>query len=468
MIKSFAIDFVRQIIVQTLELEHFKEPTKYIGGDNELNLFSFYEQLSERDNIDRYVEMYRDLCDQQNRTGLIANGTIVSQENPTITNLKKHTIIPLTFTCTFRTTLANRDKMVETINHLIELRKGRKVDVAEFDNGKLFCVGTLGSELYSGLPCVSNLETLNFGGLLGDSANISSKVADVLSAFNSMFGNANVRGGFSDSPHTADSDLDKFLYVCYKTRSTALQPAKDRLCLIANFGSEQHPWIHYDSEEDISSSNGLYSILIPPEHDTYTRWKVSISFDTIRVDEPRTLNADEYCVISFGGSATIVSENVALGNDMLWVILNKANIPNTPIELSSTPKAYEPLEMPSGTSADSMLDQVMSNNFVNKSHTNSINVSNQYTFILDKSDSLIKQWYLYSRYGKVANGSTLAYDNYITPNMVYDVNEYWCSWGNYEYNVCLAKINGSIDIENTEGDTLTITIPFQMQGGDEE
>ena len=38
---TMAIDYVRQILEQTLEQEHEKYPNKYFGGENLVKLFSF-------------------------------------------------------------------------------------------------------------------------------------------------------------------------------------------------------------------------------------------------------------------------------------------------------------------------------------------------------------------------------------------------------------------------------------------
>ena len=157
-LKNFPIDFVRQVIIQTLAEEKLKD-NKYFGGDSQVNLFSFYEQLQKDDEVNRYVEIYRDLTEQQNRTGLIMNGTIIAPENPTITNLNQCLIIPMSFTCNFRVKLADRDMALETINNLIKVLKGRKQDMVEFDNGKLFKLGTLGNRI-SGKPNIEKGDLL--------------------------------------------------------------------------------------------------------------------------------------------------------------------------------------------------------------------------------------------------------------------------------------------------------------------
>ena len=83
--KCFSLDFIRQAFEQKLLMEHIKN-SNYYGGKSQVNIFSYYEQLKTQEEIDRYVEYYRELVDQQNRTGLILNGVIQAPENPTITN----------------------------------------------------------------------------------------------------------------------------------------------------------------------------------------------------------------------------------------------------------------------------------------------------------------------------------------------------------------------------------------------
>ena len=59
--KAFPIDFVRQVIEQTLLEQHKLNQDLYYGGKDQVNLFSFYEQLQKDSEVDRYVEIYRDL-----------------------------------------------------------------------------------------------------------------------------------------------------------------------------------------------------------------------------------------------------------------------------------------------------------------------------------------------------------------------------------------------------------------------
>ena len=151
MLKTFPIDFIRQTLEQKLAMEHTRD-TDLFGGKDQVNIFSFYEQLKSQEEVDRFVQNYRELTKQQNKSGLILNGVLVAPENPTITNLYSSTIIPMAWTCSMRTILENRDQSIVTINNLIDKLKGKKVDIAQLnctdENGNKyaepFMVGTIG------------------------------------------------------------------------------------------------------------------------------------------------------------------------------------------------------------------------------------------------------------------------------------------------------------------------------------
>lgn len=426
MTKSFPIDFIRQAIEQTLYEEHLKNPSKFLGGENQVSLFSFYEQLVKDEEVNRYVEKYRDLVEQQNRSGIIANGVIVAPENPTITNLFSALIIPMTFTCSFRCLLKDRDIVLDTINNMIETLKGTKVDIAEFESGKLFKVGTIGN---NGLetPSIENGDFLNVNSISGIATKITQLVAY----------------GFVNNVSAENS------YVYYDDSTYGLSVALKTSTGWTRFVDDnEHP-----------------NIIFPTDSGSFTKYKLSLSFDSLRCEEPRTLNGNENVLISFGGSATLVSDGVKLGNDLIKVGFKKTLIKGNPdITIADTLHYLEPLEIPSGNSADTQMNNLISNKFITNTHTDSLSISLQYTFICDTNIDLIKQWFRYARYGLQANGTTITYLNGITPNMIYEVRELWSSWGNVEIDTFKAKIVESIDVENTESDTLTITIPFQIQG----
>ena len=435
MIKTFPIEYVRQALVQTLYEQHLLNP-KYFGGDDQISISSFYQQLKNQDEVDRFTETFRDLSDQQNRLNLIGNGIILAPENPTITNLYSSLIIPMEWTCSMRVILKNRDQMLETINNLIKELKGRKIDIAQLngidENGnpysQPFMVGTLGEN--DGAPELKN------GDYLGNAGN------DVNDFMDSKLLEFYQKGIAYDRDFS-----NKWYYVAYQGK-----------LVVVKYDNSLEIW--YVANDDGTNND----IIFPPEHTSFDKYVLSMSFDSLRCDTPTTLNSNEYCEISFGGSATLVNKGVRLGNDLLKIAITKYLIPSkTPVkfyEMESN-KTYwlEPLEMPSGSNANTNPIQRMSNNFVNNSQTNALALSLQYTFILDFNNELLEQLFYYARYGTQGLGV-----NDISPNIIYKINEIWCSWGEYVNKEIKAKIVENIDIENTESDTLTISMTFQLQG----
>ena len=429
MSKAFFIDYIRQLIIQTLEQEHIKNPN-LVGGANQVNLFSFYEQLVNQSEVDRYVEMYKQLADQQNRSGLIANGIIASPENPTITNINKGTIVPLSFTCAFRLLLEDRDLMLETIDNLIAIHKGRKVDIAQFDNGKLFVVGTIGNNVV-GTPMI------RIGDFIGTKTNSEDSVDDFIAQRLNTF---NVDPYYFNTSELFLSQRTRYLYF-----------EESNLLKVAIYNVDTEKW------EEKVDDNTYDDVIFPPEHNSFTKYKVSISFDAMRTNEPRTLNGKEVIEISFGGNATVVNKSIKLGNDLTKVCVQKHKliVESGATNLDNVEHWLEPLEMPSGNNADTQLNRLMSNNFVTNTHTDSITISNRYTFICDDDETLLDEWYDYGRYGTQTT---------ISPNIIYKVTELYSSWGLVKKKQYLAKIVESIDIDNNENDVLTIAIPFQKQG----
>lgn len=431
MLKTFPIEFIRQAIEQTLEIAH-NNNTNLFGGNEQVKITSFYEQLKNQDEVDRFVETYRDIADQQNRTCLIGNGVILSPENPTITNLYSSLIIPFSWTCSIRCTLANRDQMLITINNLISELKGRKCDIAQLDcvdaNGHPystpFMVGTIGEN--DGAPALQNGDYI---GTIEDTEDIQN-IIDNLVANNVVV------------PQT----LGSWFYA-------------------TNDAGKLKVFVLTEDGLVVKEDDGTYpDIIFPPEHTSFEKFKLSMSFDSLRCDEPRTLNSEEYCEISFGGSCTLVSDKVALGNDLIKIgVVRKQIKAETPITYANQTIQYlEPLEMPSGNSANTQLNQLVSNKFKTNSHTDGIGLNIQYSFIADFTINLIKWWFDYARYGDIENGS----DNkpLISPNIIYEISEFWSSWGIVKNKKYLGKIVDDIEIENTESDTLTLGITMQVQG----
>ena len=54
MLKIFPIDFIRQAFEQKLLIEH-NNNQELFGGKDQVNIFSFYEQLKSQDEVDRFA-----------------------------------------------------------------------------------------------------------------------------------------------------------------------------------------------------------------------------------------------------------------------------------------------------------------------------------------------------------------------------------------------------------------------------
>lgn len=535
MLKTFPIDFIRQAFEQKLLQEHIKNTHLY-GGKNQVNIFSFYEQLKSQEQVDRYVETWRDLSDQQNRAGLLLNGVLISPENPTITNLYSSTIIPMTWTCSLRCRLEDRDNGIITINNLIKELKGRKVDIAQLncvdDYGKEYCepfmVGTIGQG--DGEPTLKNGDYIGNASSSYDISTLIHNLIDnnVVVEYDNveyLYCNRTVTNQikviyinqleFSDISYDYESvyiEGDRRIFITgtysgklyredIKTNTAKLiiqgtedvemnitmsiddfgyneQTNQTTIKLGVRLGRDIDEYVDNYSGfylEDVTTfiyiydfveDDGTYSdVIFPPQHQGFEKYKVSFSFDAIRCDEPRNLNEKEYCELSFGGSATLVNESVKLGNDLLKISVHKNKIvADSNIDLSSSDTYYlEPLEMPSGSNANTQLNQLMSNKFVANTHTDSLSLTLQYSFIATYDILILKQWFDYARYG-IQDTTSATINDRISPNIIYDTNEYWCSWGNFENKQILTKIVNDIGIENTESDTLTISVTFQIQG----
>lgn len=429
MLKTFPLDYIRQIISQVLYEEHINNPD-LVGAYDQVQIFSFYEQLQTEEEVNRYVELYREITDQQNRTNLIMSGTVIAPENPTITNINQKTNIPMTFTCSLRLTLGDRDICLDSINNLIEKLKGRKVDIAEFDNGKLLVVGTIANNSV-GTPYYKN----------GDFIGVKTNTSQSLTAF-------------VDSVKTDLTNKE----ITYKDSSSQIQwfyyeeSGKLKVAYSHNGGT---------SFAQKEFDNDLPFIVFPPEHNSFTKYQVSLSFDAMRVDEPRNLNAEQYCNISFGGSATISSNGIILGNELTKLCISKKCVKGKQT-YNYPANAYwlEPMELPNSLNPNSQLKQLASNGFLTNDHIDSATPTLQYTFLMDKSIDLLLDIFKYSRYGTITQ-------NGVTANTIYEVKEIFSTWGEVNIYTYLAKIVDSIDIENTESDTITITIPMKVQGAND-
>ena len=419
--KTVAIEFVRQVLEQTLYEEHLKN-SNYCGGKDQVGLFSFYEQLLDGEEVDRFIENYADLISQQNRSSLILNGVITAPENPQIINIHTHDIRPLEFRVGFRLNVANRDIAIDTIENMFSILKGRKRDVALFESGKLFMLGTIANNV-KGSPKITSGD---FIGTIDDMTNIDTSVKAKITSIQTLLGS-------------------------YVNDATTLYFENAFKLYKVDYNQNNSTW----SVDETFKYNGK----------RFSKYKVSISFDTTRVDEPRTLNGEEPVTISFGGSATIVSGEVELGNDLTKVSFKKSLIKaQTNISLTDSVHWLEPLEMPNNLGIANEISQLASSNFLQGKQNTGVNPTISYSFVLDKSEPLIYQWWKFARYGiQGKETDTPQYSTGVTPNTIYEIVEYWSSWGIIEKISYNAKATENVEGENTESDAISIKLNFEVQ-----
>lgn len=527
MLKTYPIEFVRQAIEQTLYEQHLKNPN-FFGGKNQIAINSYFQQLRNKEEVDRYVECFDDIAKQQNRANLIGNGIVDTNDNPTITNLYSCTIIPMEWKCGIRTTVENRAEMIQTINNLTTELKGVKLDIAQLEgineNGKPhvtpFVVGTVGynegaPKLENGSYIGSVVSASDINDLIGTFENkgvtiskdlswlycehenklkaalkgqggLFSMESVVINSFEVVNGKivASVTGT-SDDPYSYLPILNnaECTITVQDTNSNTFTKTCECKIVSENYVVGNHVDVIVECVCDDPTDNQLESItnvnlriyhalfsfvaddgthkeiVFPPEHNSFEKYKLSLSFDAIRCDTPKSLNGKEYCTIFFGGAATLVSNGVKLGNDLMKVSVNTKCVEGQNDFTSPTEYYLEPLEMPSGNDINTKVNQLVSNNFKSNSHADAISLTLQYSFICDENNALLEKWFNYGRYGDIDTSK-----NGVSPNMIYQTTEYWCSWGNYRKTTRLTKIVGSVDIENTESDTLTIGVTMQIQG----
>lgn len=411
MIKTFQIEYVRAVLNYLLKKNRLSDD---YFDDDDIAIFSFYEHLATDEEINRYKEFYTQLIYEQNRQDTIGIGVLSITDSPNIINTKQKFISPFEWGSIIRCNLANRDKMLETLYYLISQAKGKCFDVAQFDNGKLYVVGTIAQ--------ANGVNYVDSGDYVGT---ISTTLADLLN------------GIVMPKKTWVDGD-----YI-YATNNNVL----------CEYVYEDGAWVLND-DSDI------------PTHTSFEKLCIDLSFDDIKCSQSFVLNADEYCEISFGGSATLTNQNILLGNQLVKLLISKYRIAGETDYYFNAYNYYEldPLELPSGSNLNGIDLLLKSNNQKQTTHNESISLVLNYTFLLDLDIDIIRQWFNYGRYGITEYGDNGFTQNTITPNVEYIINEQYSSWGNIRIYSFLAKLAENVSIENSESDVLTIKLMFQIIG----
>lgn len=420
MIKTFPIDFLREAFRFTLAKNR---KSTNLFDDEEIKLFSFYEHLVTEDEVNRYVETYQELCNQQNRTDLIGNGILVVTDNPEITNIKRSFISNFEWSCTIRVQLGNRDSMLQTIYELINQLKGKKCDIAQFESGRLRMVGTCGNNV--GTPYIHNYDYI--GSV--SNATLNSDVEELITNFQSKgIGLPLILSGEKYYFYVTDLDDGNCLKIVEMDKQLG-----SYVCRLL------------DQDE------------VDYEYEPFEKFKLDLSFSDLKCDEPYTLNASEYCEITFGGSATLCDKSVLVGNDLIAIGLKRYSlIKSNPITYEDDYTYLEALEIPTEMNLSSQVNYLRSGNFLPSTHNESNPITRQYSVIVDYSIPLLEKIYEYARYNEQSE--------YVSPNMIYKLCEIENVWGECKLHEMKVKIFGNIPVAPADNDTMSMQLSLSVEG----
>jgi hypothetical protein len=395
----YDIDLLRQLFVDKL-------------NDNTIFLASFYEQIQDEQQIERYVETIKELLALQNREKSESNykamGIIAQSGNAEIINIKQNYISPLEYQARFDIELTDRDYVLGKLKTLINDLRGRKSDIVALQSGtiKTFNAPTINTG--TGKP---NL----FSGMFVDTGG-NTPTGATPTAFGDY-----VRTTYTSNPSTT---YTLFFISVGRLYSRTFS-------YVVNLTVP----VTYTYTWGTSTDLGLIE-------DTY---KLSLSFDGIQSQEPYINNGVDRVFLFFGGSATVVQSKVSLGND---IVLNTIQVGKN----TGTLYTVEPTEIPASLSVSDDTFQTYANGYRTQDRNLAIGNKMAYSFIYDNTIALYNDLYTYSRFG--TNASTYA-------QQIFTIKEYRYSFGVLTTNTFYAKL-GDVATSNTNGDVMTISVNFKV------
>jgi len=396
----YDIDLLRQLFVDKL-------------NDNTIFLASFYEQLQDDEQISRYVETIKELLALQNRekseSTYKAMGVIAQSGNAEIINIKQNYISPLEYQARFDIELSDRDYVLGKLKTLINDLRGRKFDIVL---------------LQSGTIKTFNTPTINTG---TGKANLFSGMLVATGGNTPTGATPTAFGEYVRTTYNSSQSTTYTLFFIFNGRlySRTMSYVADGII----------PPITYTYTWGAVTDLGLIE-------DTY---KLSLSFDGIQSQEPYINNGVDRVFLFFGGSATIVQSNVALGND---IVLNTIQVGKD----TGTLYTVEPTEIPASLSVSDDTFQTYANGYRTQDRNMAVGNKMAYSFIYDTTNALYNGLYEYARCG--TNASTYV-------QQIFTVKEYRYSFGTLTTNTFYAKL-GDVATSNTNGDVMTISVNLKV------
>jgi len=466
----YDIDLLRALFVDKLN-----DPTIFLA--------SFYEQIQDEEQINRYVDSIKELLALQNREKSESNykamGIIAQSGNAEIINIKQNYISPLEYQARFDIELTDRDYVLGKLKTLINDLRGRKFDISLQNNGSVVVFG-------EPTQIITSLNPFNIQFAIAYAA--FNKMYIDLSGFefatnpqqspntyqqairNTALFYKNFTGNQFLTYYNFNGDLYSTIYSfqnwnAQETNITSFVSSPEQITesainqsfvsgVIQNF---LNSGISHRAVLKINISNEsepvFYSVVLGGQTITTpiliganpVFYKLSLSFDGIQSQEPYINNGVDRVFLFFGGSATIVESKVSLGNDII----------STTIQVGKNNGAIyevEPTEIPASLSVSDDTFQTYENGYRTQDRNLAIGNKMAYSFIYDNTNALYNDLYTYARFG--TNAGTYA-------QQIFTIKEYRYSFGVLTRNTFFAKL-GDVSTSNTNGDVMTISVNFKI------
>lgn len=411
----YDIDYVRAIIQHEL-------------NDDTIFLTSFYEQIGNQDALERYAKKIEELIYDLNKQSYKARGVISQSGSADIVNIVNNYICPLEYGVRLDVAYDKQleedstdedsdiEYVNEKVNQLLLKIKGRKFDVVQGEEGDLY---------------VCKTPTINY---TTGQLELNDDVYMVYTGENDI---------------TSSGDLYIIANELCGTGKVWIKPATQAEETIAYNVYVESDGVLYRAVFTISvaagSSYHQLSNVVAIE-DTFSKYKVSLSANNIQRDMPYDFNGTGRLAIYFNGQATIVDENVMLGNDIIKTTIQGG---------SGTIYEVEPIEIPSGSKIGDTGNYVVSSTYP-LPYTYNTNLENtlSYAFNVVKNNAMILALYNLARSQSIATPIT-------SIDMIYTMVEYDFQYGTLTKRTMKGKLD-DIGITNTNGDTLTLKVVFKL------
>jgi hypothetical protein len=402
----YDIDLLRALFVDKL-------------NDNSIFLASFYEQIQDDQQIERYVETIKELLALQNREKSESNykamGIIAQSGNAEIINIKQNYISPLEYQARFDIELNDRDYVLGKLKTLINDLRGRKFDVVALESGAI--------------RILPDNYTIN--------QTTNKIVLDATGTFVSV-------GGSNPIETTPTSFITHLNTTYHQIQSSTAFTLNVAYTLLFIYNNDYYSRVITRTGATTYTFGNAVKI-----GDVEQTYKLSLSFDGIQSQEPYINNGVDRVFLFFGGSATVVEHKVSLGND---IILNTIQVGKN----TGTIFTVEPTEIPASLSVSDDTFQTYANGYRTQDRNMAIGNKMAYSFIYDNTVTLYNDLYAYARFGVAVTPTSV-----ILPQEIFVIKEYRYSFGVLTTNTFFAKL-GDVATSNTNGDVMTISVNFKI------